>query len=121
MGFTHATSGTAAWFAVTAALPAFGPGIAPLEPAGVLAGAMVCAGAALLPDADHHNATIAHSLPPLSNAVCAGVGTLSGGHRQGTHSLIGIAVFTLIAWLAGMVALDTEMFGTIYPAAGLLS
>ena len=61
-------------------------------------------GAALVPDADHHNATIAHSLPPLSNAVCAGVGALAGGHRRGTHSLIGLAAFVAVAWIAGFFA-----------------
>lgn len=138
MGGHHAACGAAAWVAISTqievplgimaekftflpeAIP-IGMGLMDVSPIGVITGALVCAGAALLPDADHHNATIAHSLPPLSNVVCSGVGAISGGHRQGTHSLIGIAVFTLIAWLAGMVALDTEMFGTIYPAAGVLS
>lgn len=49
------------------------------SPIGIVTGALVTAGAAMLPDADHHNATIAHSLPPLSNAMCAGIGKLAGG------------------------------------------
>lgn len=75
----------------------------------------------MLPDADHHNATIAHSLPPLSNAVCAGIGKVAGGHRHGTHSVIGIAAFVFVAWLAGLWTYDLDRFGTIYPGAGILS
>ena len=63
MGVTHATSGAAAWIAITSTLPLVSSGAYPLDPVGVLAGTAVCAGAALLPDADHHSATIAHSVP----------------------------------------------------------
>ncbi|WP_210480826.1 metal-dependent hydrolase [Naasia sp. SYSU D00948] len=100
MGFTHATSGTAAWLATTAALPALGTGILPLTPAGVLAGAMVAAGAALLPDADHSSATIAHSVPVLGRVVTDAIGDVSGGHRHGAHSLLATGLVT-----AGAVAL----------------
>ena len=82
---------------------------------------MVCAGAALLPDADHRRATIAHSLPPVSNAICAGIGEVSGGHRNGTHSLLGIAAFTLLAWVLGLWTMENSRFGIIYPGAGLLA
>lgn len=138
MGGHHAACGAAAWVAISTQLEvpmgilaekvAFIPEVLPIgfglmdvSPIGVITGALVCAGAALLPDADHHNATIAHSLPPLSNAMCAGIGTISGGHRHGTHSIIGIAVFMLVAWAAGLVTMETELFGTIYPAAGALA
>jgi membrane-bound metal-dependent hydrolase YbcI (DUF457 family) len=92
-----------------------------VSPIAVVTGALDTAGAAMLPDADHHNATIAHSLPPLSNVMCAGIGKVSGGHRHGTHSIVGIAVFVFVAWLAGLWTMQLEPFGTIYPGAGVLS
>ncbi|ALE07393.1 hydrolase [Arthrobacter sp. ERGS1:01] len=138
MGPHHAACGAAAWLAVTtrfhidltgaahtlAFLPPgidVGLGLLPVSASGVLAGTIVTAGAALLPDADHRHATIAHSLPPLSNAMCIEVGRLSGGHRHGTHSVLGMAVFVGIALLAGMWTAQLAPFGTIYPGAGILS
>ena len=138
MGGHHAATGAAAWIALTTsfklptgslseklswvpeAIP-LGFGLLEQSPLAGVAGAMVCAGAALLPDADHRRATIAHSLPPVSNAICAGIGEVSGGHRNGTHSFIGIAVFTALAWVIGLWSVETERFGTIFPGAGLLA
>ncbi|WP_233255535.1 metal-dependent hydrolase [Naasia lichenicola] len=101
MGFTHATSGTAAWLAVTAALPALGTDILPLTPEGVLAGTLVCAGAAILPDADHPRATIAHSVPIIGPAVTTAINDISGGHRHGAHTLIAAAAVTVGAVFLG--------------------
>ena len=101
MGFTHATSGTAAWLAVTAALPALGTDILPLTPAGVLAGTLVCAGAAILPDADHPSATIAHSVPVVGPAVTNAINDISGGHRHGAHTLLAAAIVTVGAFFLG--------------------
>ncbi len=136
MGGHHAASGAAVWIAATTQpvialgpvaerltfLPAevpLGFGLLDITPAGVLAGAMACAGAALLPDADHRHATIAQSLPPVSNVVCAGIGEVAGGHRNGTHSLFGIAVFTLAAYLLGLWQVELPRYGTVFPGAGL--
>ncbi|VXC08765.1 metal-dependent hydrolase [Citricoccus sp. K5] len=91
------------------------PGITDL---GILTGAIVAAGAALLPDADHRSASIAHSLPPVSEWICAAVGRVAGGHRNGTHSLLGLAAFTLIAWLLSLLAMPTTT-GTVQVGAGL--
>lgn len=89
MGTSHAISGAAAWVAVTAtAVPALG--LYPLAPSAVVLGAVVAAGAALLPDADHHNATIAHSVPVAGKVVAGTVGALTGGHRHGMHSLLAV-------------------------------
>jgi membrane-bound metal-dependent hydrolase YbcI (DUF457 family) len=101
MGFTHATSGTAAWLAVTAALPALGTDILPLTPEGVLAGTLVCAGAAILPDADHPSATIAHSVPIVGPAVTNAINDISGGHRHGAHTLLAAAIVTIGAYFLG--------------------
>ncbi|WP_427016284.1 metal-dependent hydrolase [Pseudarthrobacter sp. P1] len=138
MGAHHAACGAAAWVALTTqfdiplsalhqTLPqvpehlVLGLGLIDVTPMGVITGALVTAGAALLPDADHHNATIAHSLPPLSNALCSGIGKVAGGHRHGTHSIIGMAAFAAVAWLAGLWTMEVAGFGTVFPGAGLLS
>ncbi|MBD5787272.1 metal-dependent hydrolase [Cellulosimicrobium terreum] len=120
MGANHAATGAAAWIAVTSTAP-FALGIHPVSSVGVMTGAVVCAGAALLPDADHHNGTFAHSLPPVSEWVSDAVEAVSGGHRQGTHSLLGIAVFTALAWAAGLVTVETASFGTVYVGGGVLA
>jgi membrane-bound metal-dependent hydrolase YbcI (DUF457 family) len=135
MGAHHAACGAAAWVAATTqiqvhpgllvpALPesvTLGLGLLDVSPVGVVTGALVTAGAALLPDADHHSATIAQSLPPLSNVFCAAVGAISGGHRRGTHSLLGVIAFVAVAFLAGLWTVETTQFGTVYPGAGLLT
>lgn len=96
MGHAHAITGAAAWVAVTATgLPA--TGWWRQAPAAVILGAVVCAGAALLPDADHPDATIAHSAPGMGT-VAGTVGKLSGGHRHATHSILAVAAFMLGAW-----------------------
>jgi hypothetical protein len=126
MGFTHATSGTAAWLAVTAALPALGTDILPLTPAGVLSGAMVAAGAALLPDADHKSATIAHSVPVVGPLVTDAIGDASGGHRHGAHTMLAAALVTAGAialgrWEAGLPILGPTMVGPVIATVALIA
>lgn len=120
MGGHHAVTGAAAWVAVVSTAP-YALGLHPTSSLGVAAGAVVCAGAALAPDADHASATIARSLPPVSRVVCSGIGAVSGGHRHGTHSILGIAVFTALAYVAGLVTVTTPWFGEIAAGAGVLS
>lgn len=120
MGGHHAASGAAAWIAVTASTP-IALGLYPVSDVGVLTGALVCAGAALLPDADHHSGTIAHSLPPVSEGVTRVAANVSGGHRGGTHSLLGIAAFTAIAWAAGQLTITTERFGEVLIGPGIIA
>ena len=119
MGVTHATSGAAAWVAITGTIPMLTLGAYPLDPMGVLAGAAVCAGAALLPDADHHSATIAHSVPVLGRVVTGTVGVLSGGHRQGAHSGVAVAAVAAAAWALTLVTLEVDEFGTVAIGAGI--
>lgn len=113
MGVNHATSGAAVWFAATAALPSFGTEVYPLAPAGVLAGALVCAGAALLPDADHHSGTIAHSVPVLGKLVTRGLADASGGHRHGFHTVLAAALITLVAVLVGRFTAAVPPLGIV--------
>lgn len=111
-GYSHALTGAAAWLALTSTSgAALGWYEQPVQ--AVLTGTVVCAGAALLPDLDHPQGTIAWSLPPVkagdltlipspTKAMCEGVAAISGGHRHGTHSIVGIAVFTALAWAASL-------------------
>jgi len=99
MGSSHAASGAAVWLAITAtSIPALG--VHELAPGVVLLGVGIAAGAALLPDADHHNATIAHSVPVAGRVAAGAIGALSGGHRKGMHSLLAV-----VAVIIGMIYL----------------
>ncbi len=96
MGHSHAVSG-ALLFAATA------PFVPPLmgmhlHPADVLMGTVLCAGAALLPDLDHHDGTIANFLGPVSKLLCRFVAWASGGHRHATHSLLFVALMGGGSW-----------------------
>ena len=114
MGTHHAISGAAAWVALTstaASLPTLS--LYPLGPVGIALGAVVCAGAALLPDADHHSATIAQSLPGVGRVATTVVSLVSGGHRNGTHSVL--AVFGVLygtRWLS-RIGWSTAVYGSM--------
>lgn len=84
MGHTHALSGAAIWLAAVPVLEALH---VPLTFPGVVAGGLVSAGAALLPDLDHPSATIAHTYGPITHLLSRGVNAVAGGHRHATHSL----------------------------------
>jgi len=96
MGAHHAMTGAAAWIAVTATA-GHGFGLFPVTPLDTLVGALVCAGAALLPDADHGSATVAHSIPVLGRVITKGLSQASGGHRHGFHALLAVVCAWLIA------------------------
>jgi len=102
MGHSHALSGAAAWLAIGAATP-ISANVLGIEGAvPVVLGAAVASGAALLPDLDHHSATATRALPPVTNVISKVVETFSGGHRHGTHSIVGIAAATALAYLASL-------------------
>ncbi|MGH3389854.1 MAG: metal-dependent hydrolase [Actinomadura sp.] len=91
MGHTHALSGAAAWLAAAPLLTSeslLGSFAVELSPAQLAAGTAVCAGAALLPDLDHHDGSIANTFGPVTQILCKGVNKISGGHRHATHSLL---------------------------------
>ena len=117
MGRTHATSGAVLALAAVPALRAHG-----IDATGgsVIALAIAGAGGAMLPDLDHAHASIAQALGPVTKAIAGVVSAVSGGHRNGTHSILGIAAFTAIAvginraggiavglWLAFLFAIGT--------------
>lgn len=97
MGHSHALSGAVVWLGVAPGLAALTgelvPELAPvmaraLNPAELIAGAVICAGAAMLPDLDHPSATIAQTFGPVTFALSKAVNFVSGGHRHATHSLL---------------------------------
>jgi membrane-bound metal-dependent hydrolase YbcI (DUF457 family) len=93
MGRDHALTGACAFAAVAPLLPA---------PGGYLAaGIALTAGAGVLPDIDHPDSTVAQTFGFATAAFAWIVARISGGHRHGTHSLTGIAVFTAGAYAAG--------------------
>ncbi|HEY5016918.1 MAG TPA: metal-dependent hydrolase [Streptosporangiaceae bacterium] len=58
------------------------------------------AGMALLPDLDKCGSSPARSLGFVSEGVAWTIGRISGGHRHATHSFLGIALFTGLAWIS---------------------
>jgi membrane-bound metal-dependent hydrolase YbcI (DUF457 family) len=93
MGRVHALSGAAAGAAVGEFVLHL-----PVPATATLAG--LAAGFATLNDLDHPCGTASHCLGFASQAFAWVVGKVSGGHRHGTHSVVGVAVFTALAWAA---------------------
>lgn len=93
LGHTHALAGAATGAATSLY-------VLHLPPAQILVLTGLSAGAGVLPDLDHPQATLAHCFGFLTKAFAELVGKVSGGHRHGTHSIVGIVVFTGLAWLA---------------------
>ena len=100
MGVGHAALGSATW--VTGAMivmPQFG-----MEPtaAQLALGCLPVAGAALIPDIDHPNGTIANSGGFITRGIANITNEVSGGHREGTHRLwfwaaVTVACFATVA------------------------
>ncbi len=93
LGRDHALSGALAFAALGPSLHVTGPHL--------VVGVVLTAGAGVLPDIDHPDSTIARCFGFLTEAFAWLVARISGGHRHGTHSLVGIAVFTAGAVAAG--------------------
>ncbi len=110
LGHSHSQSGACAWAGTVCAAPLVG--VHPQWPA-IGAGLLATAGAALLPDIDHPQATVAYTFGPLTEALSRVVHRLSGGHRHATHSLGFAALMPLLSWAALVV-------GGRYVALGLL-
>lgn len=96
LGRSHAISGAMASSLALTAVPDY----VAAEPFAAAAFVVTTTGAAVLPDADHPNATAAKVLPPLSAPICGVVATVSGGHRKGTHYLLGLIVFAVVVTVA---------------------
>lgn len=112
MGRTHATSGCVLALALLPALHSAGMEYTPVT---LGTYAVAAAAGALLPDFDHPSATIAHSLWPVSKWLAQAIERLSGGHRNGTHSLLGWLILTVFAVAVGQVGPLLNVVGV--PAA----
>lgn len=125
MGGHHAMTGAAAWIAITAT--GHGLGLYPVDPVGTIAGALLCAGAALLADADHGSATIAHSVPVVGKLVTSTISSASGGHRHGLHCLLAILCAWLLAFGLSFITWQPEWwnqpisFGTAIMSAAVMT
>ncbi|WP_407344874.1 metal-dependent hydrolase [Pengzhenrongella phosphoraccumulans] len=119
MGGHHAISGAAAWVAVTSTVP-FTLGAHPLPVASVVFGALVTAGAALLPDVDHRSATIARSGGVFTWGLSAAASTVSGGHRHGLHSILAVAGFTVLSAALGRWDAVVPVLGLVHAGSALL-
>lgn len=96
LGRSHLTHGVAvgAWLASALTYTGAAPDTA-------LGCGAVCAGAALLPDIDHHSARITRAWGPIG-AILSWLARVVGGgrHRGWTHSVFGAAVFGAITAVA---------------------
>jgi membrane-bound metal-dependent hydrolase YbcI (DUF457 family) len=118
LGHSHAISGAVAGAAA-------GEFVLHLTPAGDVLLAALTAGWATWNDLDQCGSCAARSLGFLSESVAWVIRKMSGGHRHLTHSVLGVAIFTVLAWVAchyrgsagGRVALAA--FLTLGIAAGL--
>ncbi|UGT62075.1 metal-dependent hydrolase [Nocardia asteroides] len=112
LGHSHATSGALGWSAAAAALPVSVLTYPVIDVVGdhhlgtvdLLLGVFLTAGAALLPDMDHPDGTIANTLGPVSELFCTVVSWIAGGHRKATHSFFFVALAGIGTW-AGMTYL----------------
>ena len=93
LGHDHALSGALAFAVVAPLLPVSGTQLA--------VAAALTAGAGILPDLDEPGSTIARTFGFLTGGFAWIVHQLSGGHRKGTHSLLGVALMTVAALWAG--------------------
>lgn len=100
MGHSHVISGAVTWTATAAVMTPASLGMhgTAAVVGGVAAGGLVAAGAALGADLDTQESTATYSLPPVTTLLAACIGLLAGGHRKGTHSLVGLAVFVFGAY-----------------------
>lgn len=94
MGRTHALTGACV---AAVAVPAAGP-VVHLTPLEAGLGIAATAGFAVLPDMDHPNSGVTMTFGPATRMFSALVRWLSGGHRNGTHSYLGVAVVTFAAF-----------------------
>jgi membrane-bound metal-dependent hydrolase YbcI (DUF457 family) len=93
LGHSHALSGAVTGLAIGSLVLH-----EPAAPLALLAG--LTAAYALAPDIDSCGSTEARSLGFVTEGFACLVRAISGGHRHGTHSLIGLGAFTGAAWLA---------------------
>lgn len=100
MGHQHALGGAATWLAAAPLLP--------LTPGQTVLGVVLAAGGGMVPDLDQAGSTVARTFGPVTWVLAKITAAVSGGHRNGTHSVPGLAVTGVLlgvaAWLVPWVA-----------------
>lgn len=115
MGYSHALSGAVA----ASAIYAFAPETLGSTTSAAAISSALIVGGALLPDADHPNASAARSFPPLSNVMVTGISRISGGHRGYTHTLLGVGIFAALTYFACQWRADVYGY-QVFPLALLI-
>ena len=118
LGHDHALSGALAFAVVAPLLPVSGTQLA--------VAAALTAGAGILPDLDEPGSTIARTFGFLTGGFAWIVHQLSGGHRKGTHSLLGVALMTAAAlwagsWQRSATAQHPQLWWHMVPAGLILA
>jgi membrane-bound metal-dependent hydrolase YbcI (DUF457 family) len=113
MGTTHAQAGVAGWLTTCVLVELSG---SPLPPLIIAGGAAVAGFAALIPDIDVHGSDASRMLGPVTELISWVISRsgkylsrwlnpdlpdkmIGDGHRQFTHSFLGIALWTALAAL----------------------
>lgn len=113
-GRDHALSGAVAFAAVAPVLHATALPLA--------TGTVLTAGAGLLCDIDEPGSTISRQGGFLTTGLAWIVHRISGGHRKGTHSFLGVVVFTVLALTAAAWQADQpEQWPHLAPVALILA
>lgn len=97
MGYQHALGGVALWLGAATVVDA---AVTPLTGGQVALGAFLAAGGAMAPDLDQPGSTVSRTFGPFTNLLARLVDLLAGGHRWGTHSLMGLAATGALTWWA---------------------
>jgi membrane-bound metal-dependent hydrolase YbcI (DUF457 family) len=97
MGNTHSLSAAAVFLATAFPVSHYVHHLTPLTAA---VGTIVAAGAGLLPDLDHPQASPARAFGPISQTAARIICHLSGGHRHATHSILGLSVCGILTFAA---------------------
>lgn len=112
MGYSHTVSAAAGWLVLVEAGVVHVPDTPTL-----IVTTLACAGAGMLPDIDHPNSSIANFIPPISCWAARFVETISGGHRKGTHSILGLVIFWAIAYFSANLTYNGIPWASLLLAA----
>lgn len=100
MGRSHATIGALCGLGIGVASSGTG------RPEMIVVSTLVGAGAGLLPDLDEENSTVAKAGGFATEIVSHITAKVAGGHRQATHSFMGISVLVGAIAVAGLLSGD---------------
>ncbi|MGH8868303.1 MAG: metal-dependent hydrolase [Actinomycetes bacterium] len=115
LGRSHVVLGALGWLAGSQWLPpdlVHGAGISGHETLAVTT--VACAGAALLPDLDHPDGTIAQSLGPVTRGAATVLGKLFGGHRNASHGFLFAGVVAALVQLLQTMVGREAMAGVLF-------